>query len=164
MSDSPYEPPRAPLKDQPQNKRSNLLAIILGALVDLITTVITGVLLQVAFGIVVGSAGMSVADLVEMMQNSTVFAVLGSVIGLSCSVLGGYVCARFANQNEYANGLAVGLIGILSGFALNGNFTNGFDNVDALTFLLALATVPAALLGAHLKVRRDKVEAADEAA
>jgi uncharacterized membrane protein YjjP (DUF1212 family) len=150
MSD-PYEPPRAPLKDQPHKKRPNLLAIVIGALVDLISTLITGVMLQIGFGIFVGGAGMSVTEIVDMLQNSTAFSVLSSVLGLSCSVLGGYVCARFANQNEYANGLAVGVLGIISGLLLN-----GFETLDAVNLLLALATVPAALLGAHLKMRGDK--------
>jgi hypothetical protein len=151
MSESPYEPPRAPLKDQPNKKRPNLLAIIIGALVDLGSTLVTGVLLQVAFSAIIGSPGMSVTEMIQMLRDSTAFTVASSVLGLACSVLGGYVCARFANQNEYANGLAVGVLGVLSSFLLT-----GVDDVDAVALLLALATVPAALLGAHLKMRSDK--------
>jgi uncharacterized membrane protein YjjP (DUF1212 family) len=158
MSESPFDPPRAPLKDSrdPRKKRPNLLAIIIGALVDLFSTLITGVALEIVFGISMGAAGMNVNDLVQMLRASTVFSVASSMLGLSCSVLGGYVCARFANQNEYANGLAVGVLGIISGLLLT-----PAESMDAVTLLLAVATIPAALLGAHLKMRGDKNELAN---
>lgn len=155
MSDSNFEPPRAPLEDrggEPRKKRPNLLAIIIGALTDLIATLFTGALMQAAFAMALGGPGMSLPDLVQMLRNSNAYMISASILGLMCSVLGGYVCARFANQNEYANGLAVGVLGIISGLLLGG----GADSFDVITVLLALATIPAALLGAHLKMFRDK--------
>ena len=156
MSDSNFEPPRAPLEDrggEPRKKRPNLLAIIIGALTDLISTLFTGALLQAGFAMALGSPGMTLPDLVQLLHDSSAFMITASALGLACSVLGGYVCARFANQNEYANGLAVGVLGVISGFLISPT-----DSLDFVTMLLAVATIPAALLGAHIKLRRDKAK------
>lgn len=152
MSDnSPYEPPRAPLKDPPQRKtRPNLLAIIIGALVDVVTTTVAGTVFSIGFAAVVGSEGMKPEQFQELLQSSTGFMVAAYGLGLACSVLGGYICARFANQNEYANGLAVGIIGVISGELMSGGSSEPWMHV------LGLLTIPAALLGAHIKMWRDK--------
>lgn len=152
MSDnSPYEPPRAPLKDPQQRKtRPNLLAIVIGALVDVVTTTVFGALFAVGFAMTVGSAGMKPEQFQELVRDSSGFMVAAYALGLSCSVLGGYICARFANQNEYANGLAVGIIGVISGELMNSGAG------EPWTHALGLLTIPAALLGAHIKMRRDK--------
>jgi hypothetical protein len=154
MSDnSPYEPPRAPLQDPPQRKtRPNLLAIIIGALVDIITTTVVGTLFSIGFAIAVGSEGMKPEQFQELLQGSNAFMVTAYGLGLCCSVLGGYLCARFANQNEYANGLAVGIIGVISGELMSSG------SGEAWVHVLGLLTIPAALLGAHIKMRRDKAQ------
>jgi hypothetical protein len=151
MSD-PFEPPRAPLKDEPKKRktRSNLLAILLGATVDLFTTMVASLVLSIGFAIVAGTAGMRPEEMAQQMSNSDGIRTLGSLIGLACSVLGGYVCARFANQNEYANALAVGVIGVIVGEVL------GTKDADVMTHLLGLATIPAAFAGAVLKMRLEK--------
>lgn len=152
MSDnSPYEPPRAPLKDPQQRKtRPNLLAIVIGALVDIVTTTVVGTLFSIGFAVMVGSEGMKPEQFQELLQDSTAFMVTAYALGLGCSVLGGYICARFANQNEYANGLAVGIIGVISGELMSSGGGEGWMHV------LGLLTIPAALLGAHIKMRHDK--------
>jgi hypothetical protein len=152
MSDQNYEPPRAPVQDPPGpgKTRSNLLAIILGASVDLLATTIGGVILGLAFAVAAGAGGMTPEQMQSQMADSDFYRILASALGLACSVFGGYVCARFANQNEYANALAVGAIGVAMGELLTGGAG------DAWQHMLGLATIPAALLGAHFKMRRDK--------
>jgi len=154
MAEDNFEPPRAPLKDPkgPRKTRPNLLAIVIGALVDFVSTMIASVLLGIGYVLTAGTEGMRMEDLQAQMVASDTYLALGSTVGLGCSVLGGYLCARFANQNEYANALAVGIIGIITGELMVSS------NVDMWTHLLSLATVPAALLGAHLKMRGDKAE------
>jgi hypothetical protein len=154
MAEDHFEPPRAPLKDlrEPPKTRSNLLAIIIGALVDFVTTQIASVLLLLVFAVVAGASGASLPDLQAQISDSTLFFALGSAVGLSCSVLGGYVCARFANQNEYANGLACGFVGVISGELMYSADTS------MLMHLFGLLTIPACVLGAHIKMRRQKKE------
>jgi hypothetical protein len=152
MSDnSPYEPPRAPLQDPQQRKtRPNLLAIVIGSLVDVVSTTVVGTLFSIGFAVMVGSEGMKPEQFQELLQGSSAFMFTAYALGLACSVLGGYICARFANQNEYANGLAVGIIGVISGELMSSGGGEGWMHV------LGLLTIPAALLGAHIKMRRDK--------
>lgn len=152
MSDQNYEPPRAPVEDPPGERktRSNVLAIILGAMIDLFATTIGGVLLGLAFAMIAGAGGMTPEQMQAQMADSDFYRVTASALGLACSVLGGYVCARFANQNEYANALAVGAVGVVMGELLSGGAG------DMWLHLLGAATIPAALLGAHIKMRRDR--------
>ena len=154
MSDnSPYEPPRAPLKDPPQRKtRPNLLAIVIGALVDVVTTTVFGALFSIGFAMTVGSASMKPEQFQELVRDSSGFMIAAYALGLGCSVLGGYVGARFANQNEYANGLAIGIIGVISGELMNSG------GGEAWMHVLGLLTIPAALLGAHIKMRLHKAQ------
>jgi len=154
MAEDHFEPPRAPLKDikEPPKPRSNLLAIIVGALVDFVSTQIASVLVLLVFAIVAGISGMPLTDLQTRLNDSTLFFAVGSGAGLSCSVLGGYVCARFANQNEYANGLACGFVGVISGELMYPADTS------MLMHLFGLLTIPACVLGAHLKMRRQKAD------
>ncbi len=154
MTDGNYEPPRAPLKDSrdPQRKRSNLLAIIIGALVDFLSTEVFGGITALIFVLAMGVDARRMQEVQDQLANSTVYFAVASVVGLLCSVLGGYVCARFANQNEYANGLACGVVGVITGEL-------GFSgDTSILMHLLGLLTIPACLLGAHLKVRLQKAE------
>jgi len=157
MAEDHFEPPRAPLKDlkEPPKQRSNLLAIIVGALVDFVTTQVASVVILLVFAIVAGAAGMPLTDLQTRLSDSTLIFAIGSGVGLSCSVLGGYVCARFANQNEYANGLATGIVGVISGELMYPADTS------MLMHLFGLLTIPACVLGAHLKMRRDRAARAE---
>lgn len=154
MADGNYEPPRAPLKDskEPERRRSNLLAIILGAMVDFVSTQITGVLLVVLLAVAVGGEGVRPQDLQEQFANSAFYNIIATVLGLSCSVLGGYVTARFANQNEYANGLACGIVGVVTSELMYSADTS------VLMHLVGLLTIPACVLGAHVKMRRSRAQ------
>jgi len=152
MAEDHFEPPRAPLKDtgEPRKPRSNLLAIIVGALVDFVATQVSSVFLALGFAIFAGVNGQRMQDLQAELNDSNVFFAAGMVLGLACSVLGGYVCARFANQNEYANSLATGVVGVVTG-----ELMYSVDTSMAM-HLMGLLTIPACLLGAHLKMRAQK--------
>jgi hypothetical protein len=154
MAEDNFEPPRARLKDtkEPKKPRSNLLAIIIGALVDFVTTQVSSVFLLLFFAIAAGTSGTRLQDLQAQLNDSTVFFVAGSALGLACSVLGGYVCARFANQNEYANGLACGVVGVITGELMTS------PDSSLMMHFLGLLTIPACVLGAHLKMRAQKAE------
>ncbi|MDB5803583.1 MAG: hypothetical protein JWN73_905 [Betaproteobacteria bacterium] len=154
MAEDHFEPPRAPLKDikEPPRQRSNLLAIIIGALVDFVSTQISTVVILLVFAIAAGASGTPLPDLQTQLSDSDVLFAIGSAVGLSCSVLGGYVCARFANQNEYANGLACGFVGVISGELMYPADTS------MLMHLFGLLTIPACVLGAHIKMRRQKTQ------
>jgi hypothetical protein len=151
MADGNYEPPRAPLQEnEGPRKRPNLLAIVIGALVDFFSTLLSSLLLGIGYAVYAGASGVAMDQMAAEMAASSVYIGISSLVGLGCSVLGGYVCARYANQNEYANGLAVGIIGVFTGELM------GPAEADIWMHVLALATIPACVLGAHIKMRRDK--------
>ena len=152
MADDPFEPPRTPLKDEKaaRKQRPNLLAIVIGALVDVASTTIAGTIFGIGIMIFGGEEGMKPEQFQAMLADSTGYMVASYGLGLACSVFGGFVCARFANQNEYANGLAVGLLGVISGELM------ASSSADLWTHLIGLLTIPAALLGAHIKMQMDK--------
>lgn len=152
MADENFEPPRAPLQDpqSPRKTRSNLLAILLGAATDYTVTGISASLLTIGFIVANGAGGTNPSELQRALTDSTPLMIMGTALGMACSVLGGYVTARFANQNEYANALACDFIGVITGeLSFSGD-------TSMWMHLLGFCTIPACLLGAHLKLRRDK--------
>jgi hypothetical protein len=151
---NPYAPPEATVHDQPAKPGSAFKAIALGLAVDIGGSLIGTVLLALVYGAALGAAGIKGEDIAATMQASATdswFFYVGTLIGLSFSVLGGYVCARIARRSEIKLGAILAALSAISGFLLAG------DEQQLGTLLsLTLLGFGAVLAGARLGLAKNR--------
>lgn len=125
-------------------------AIIVAMLLSLALDVVGGIALVTAFGAQVTSQ-MSPEEAqaaIRAVTETGGFMFASLVYGTATTVFGGFVAARLARSHPYFNALAVGLLGLVLGLLMGGEAPFWFE---ALAFL---ASVPAAVAGGHLALRR----------
>src|SRR5450756_174579 len=125
-------------------KRISLKGVVIGNVTDILATNL--VLFPVEIYVVI-SSGLSpdnTADsIARIIKASTLFFVSSCILGGLCSVLGGYVAARIAKQDELLNGglssilcVASGVYSLISGSATDSLWTH----LVFLPLSVALAT------------------------
>lgn len=150
MSEDPYTPPSAPLRDRlPEPVGSTWKAVTLGALADIAATVLGSLVLFSILGSIMVSQGADPEQLDADLMASDVTMLLGLVLGLLCTVLGGYVAARVANQREYYHALLTGIVVLVLGELMLS--VSPDSTTLAMRIVHDLLVVPAALLGGHLR-------------
>jgi len=122
---------------------------VLGLLVDIGGTMLFSTVMAFVAGIALAAGGTPPEQAARLIETAPGFQLLGLAGGLSCTALGGYVAARFANHSEYANAFAVGVASLVFGETVITAF--GHDLPLWLRLLGDLLVVPAALLGGHLR-------------
>ena len=125
-------------------------AIIIAMLLSLALDVVGGVALVVSFGLQV-TAQMTPEETqaaIEAVTRTDGFIFASLLWGTATTVFGGFVAARVARSHPYFNALAVGVLGIVLGLLMGGQAPFWFD---ALAFLVS---VPAAVAGGHIALRR----------
>ncbi|HEY0820562.1 MAG TPA: hypothetical protein VGD46_17375 [Rhizobacter sp.] len=125
-------------------------AIIVAMLLSLALDVVGSIALVAGFGVEV-SEGMTQEEVNAAVQAVTTtggFLFAALLYGTATTVFGGFVAARLARSHPYFNALAVGVLGVVLGVLLGGEAPFWFE---ALAFLVS---VPAALAGGHLALRR----------
>lgn len=145
MTDNPFKPPRAHVRDQPPRPGSALRAILTGLTVDIGGSLLSSVVLTILYAALLAASGMTEDQVSDAMKNippTSIVAILGTVIGACWSVAGGFVCARIVRRDEYRVG---GVMGGLS--ALLGLMLGGADEPADMLVLLTLTTLACALLG-----------------
>jgi hypothetical protein len=150
MSDNPYTPPSAPVSDRdPERTGATWKAVLFGVTTDLFGTTIAGMVLLVLFSGMLVAQGQAPEDITPMLLQSNQYLFLSLLVGLSFTVLGGYVAARVANHLEYRHGLIVGVIVLVIGEIMVSGDPIGMPL--SIRVIGDLLVVPAALLGAHLR-------------
>ena len=121
-----------------------LKAVIAGAVLDNATTLFVMTLLAAALV----STGLS-EDQVMSRMKSTSGLLLGLIIGLGCTGLGGYVAGRMAKQAEVLHGLLVAVIGMVIALIFR-------DSGDPVWFDIVgfAGMLPAGMLGGRLAQQR----------
>jgi hypothetical protein len=154
----PYTPPGAPVGDPPgPGRRSSMLAVGLGFLVDIGATMIVGMLIAIVGGVGLAAGGASPDAVEAIVERSAGFQLIGLAGGLACTALGGYVAARFANHSEYANAFAVGVASLVFGEAML--LVQAQDYPLWLRLLGDALVIPAALVGGHLRTLQKRTPA-----
>ncbi len=94
----------------PMPKRAdiNYKAVIVGTIADNAGTLLLMTLLAAALV----STGLSKDEVMSRLK-STNGLLLGLIVGLSCTVLGGYFAARMAGRAEVLHGVLVALVGMV---------------------------------------------------
>ncbi|HEY9104238.1 hypothetical protein [Chitinimonas sp.] len=76
----------------------NWAAIALGAIVDIVSSTVLGILVIVLAGSLLADSTLSSAELLKQLDASPVFVLISSAVGLFCSGLGGYVAGIRTNN------------------------------------------------------------------
>lgn len=161
MSDNPYTPPAAPVGDRdPEHTGATWKAVLFGVTTDLVGTTVAGMVLLILFSTMLVAQGRPPEDISPILLQSTQYLFVSLAVGLSFTVLGGYVAARVANHLEYRHGLIVGVIVLVIGEIMVSGDPTGMPL--SIRIIGDLLVVPAALLGAHLR-RAAKVRARAQA-
>jgi len=125
--------------------RIKLKAVIAGALLDNATTLFIMTFLAAALV----STGVSEDEVMSRMKSANGL-LLGLIIGLGCTALGGYVAGRMAKQAEVLQGAVVAVIGMAIALVFRESGVPAW--FDILGFA---AMIPAGMGGGHLaRLRR----------
>jgi MFS-type transporter involved in bile tolerance (Atg22 family) len=145
---NPYAPPQAALKDAPPKAGSAIKAVTLGLLADIGGTAAVTIVFMMAYGIVLGASGAGVEEITaatDLTSTESWLFYATALLGLACSVLGGYVCARTARRNEMRLGAVLAILSAILGALLGG------DQYQLGTLLsMTLASIGAVMVGARL--------------
>jgi lysylphosphatidylglycerol synthetase-like protein (DUF2156 family) len=130
--------------------RISLKAVILSVVLVLLLDILWSVGLVAILDSQIFAPGRSEQEIEQSLRSlysSATFLLSGAVLGTATTIVGGYVAARISKTFPYFNGLAVGIVGTLLGIVF------WKDYAFWLNLLGLIATVPAALLGAHIGAR-----------
>jgi hypothetical protein len=158
MPHNPYTPPEAPLADQPLPPGSPWKAIGLGLLVDIGGTTVAGTVFAILAGLVMASQGYAVEDVEAAFSGPVLDSWVSAgamLIGLGCSVAGGYVGARNVRRQELKFAAIQGVLANVLGLLL----ASGPDSADDRPFLLLAVSFVAVMAGAvwgQLRNRRQQ--------
>jgi hypothetical protein len=143
-----------PPEQPPAARRLPVTAILIGALTDIASTILAGLLIQMLALLSVNADPGGTEALREVLSQGG-WPILGIVMGSLCTVLGGYVAARRAGENELTVGALCGLVSLLLTEALSslGGQTGGPDDFG-MRVAGWLVTIPLAMLGAHWRMRQ----------
>jgi hypothetical protein len=152
MENNIYQSPQADLTMAETRRGSPLKAILIAAVVDFVGSLVSSILLWVAYVAYHAFHGMSKEGLQEMIANSASWSspihIIDVFIGSLISIYAGYLCASIANHREYALVAILGLISTTSGMLLA-----GFGNASYETVFSAALTFLCVYLGAWMHVR-----------
>jgi hypothetical protein len=155
---NPYRAPAAMVNDVQAPVGAPVKAVLYGVLVDVGGSIGVGLLLGMAYSLVLAASG---ASLQEMQRRLTEpdplswISLAGLAIGFGASLLGGYVCARVAAVSEMR---PVGIVAAVSGIVslLMGSGAYAFE-WNAVMALAGMATV---FVGGRLGARSNRRRAA----
>ena len=152
MNTDMYDPPKSNVSIKENLKSQPIKAIILASLFDIVGTYVFYGLYDAAYVILLVNKGLSGQEAYESLQSLDFFSInslSGMFIGTVISFIGGYMCARIANKNEYLVVLLLAIIVIASGYI------EGFESYSLIQNIsLGLATFISMYLGAWIYVRR----------
>jgi hypothetical protein len=153
MNNDPYAPPSAPVRDRrPDAPGSTWKAVSLGAVADIAATFLASIVLTAALGATMISRGAIPEQVEAALIASDAYLLTMMVAGLGCTVLGGYVAARLANQREYYHALLTGIVALVLSEVMLGVTADVFPL--AYRIIGDILMLPAALFGGHLRKRR----------
>jgi hypothetical protein len=150
MSDNPYIPPTAPVRDRdPERTGATWKAVLFGVTTDLFGTTVAGMILLVLFSGMLVAQGQAPEEISPILMQSNEYLFVSLAVGLSFTVLGGYVAARTANHQEYKHALIVGVIVLILGEIMVSSDPTGTPL--SIRVIGDLLVIPAAMLGAHFR-------------
>ena len=152
MEQNRYEPPRAPVDPRTREPGSIAKAVAIGAAIDIGGTLAGGIVIGLAYSVLLGIQGRSSAEVERALTTFDPFSMFGltlMVMGVAMSAFGGFQCAVIANRATYIAPGIMSLISVTSGAMMN-------DGQVPLPQLLLMSglTVAAILGGASMQIRK----------
>ena len=140
-----------------EKREVSLKAVFLGLVVDIVGTVVVGLVLGALLGMYLISQGVAPDELSAQLEDPG-YIVPGLVVGLSVTVLGGFIAGRVAGRSEVLHGGLVGMLGVVLGFPLMVFYPEWYDAVSLITI------IPCGMLGGRLAAlgRKTTEGSADE--
>ena len=148
MSEDRFKPPSARVQDPGRGKGSTVKGVIAGLVVDLVSTMLFGVVASVGWGIALGVAGHSQQEIEAALARADADPLMSATflaVGVLCSVLGGYVCERITRRADYKAGAILAAISAVLGLAMGASASSA-----PMLALMIFLTVGSVLLGTRL--------------
>jgi hypothetical protein len=137
--------------------RFNFKAIVAGTVTMLILDILVSLIMFLVYASNALAPGPSQAALTEAklsLAQDNGYLMVGLLLGIMTTVLGGYLAARIAKTLPLYNGLAVGVLSLFAGI-----FLGGGTEESPWWYLTVgyLSVIPAALAGAWLAQQKSKI-------
>lgn len=153
MEQDIYQPPGSNVDIPAIRKGSPIKAILIAVVVDVVGTIVLGIIMGVSYAVILGANGVKpevINERLRHMETFSAFSLTGIVLGGLVTILAGYLCAKIANYSEYKFAAIYGVLMTVLGLA-----TGGFKRHSIMVMLLLAAiTMLCALTGAWLHVRK----------
>jgi len=150
VSNNPFAPPTSNVDSGKSLKPGSIWkGIVIGGLIDFVGTTVFSIILFIVYMALHNTSNLSPDDIQalsqqytkDLLQLGSIWGLLSFGVGSGLSLLGGYVCARFAKERwKTANtilGIAMAGLGLFSGgkyYSLGANLSLGI-----LTFAIVYA-------------------------
>jgi hypothetical protein len=149
LDEAPEARPTKP--GRPPGPGSVAKALLTGAGIEIVGTLVVGVVAALAYGMVLASQGLSreeVNQALAHMEPLSVVGLLSGAAGSFVSVFAGYACAARARRRSYRT------VGAMSALSVALGWAAGLDAYSAATaVILSLLTVAAVMFGGWLYIR-----------
>ena len=129
----------------------NIRAIGIGVLVDIGGTIVAALIFAIVYSIILSQQGYSPDEIESMMTTSSFVYFVGLILGLGCTVLGGFVCGRITKREEVKHSALVGLVGLV--LAL---LSTGGPEPIWYQIIGVILTVPLAVVGGYIAYTKNK--------
>jgi hypothetical protein len=135
-------------------RKLSIKGIIVGGIIDVLTTAIL-VFLSVAYvRVKLGLTHTSPSAVTTALHANTSLHVFQFLVGMACSVLGGYIGARIARHDELLNGTLTSFLCLALGLYV---FAEGRVSGSPLLLLVELVASPGlGLLGGYLRLAQKR--------
>jgi len=140
--------------DQDRPRGSPAKAVTFGVLVDIVGTTMSSIILVFVYGIVLAVGGASAAEIehaLTTIEPASAVSLIGSVIGLAFSFLGGHVCARVVRDAELKWASITAVISIGIGFLIGMAAASPLE----LNVLMAILGIGAVMAGGYVGARQN---------
>lgn len=127
----------------------NFRAIIVGVLADIFSTLILGMIITTVLLVKLHGADIP-EDAVEKILESDSNLYIYLLLGLCCTVFGGFMCARIAGSLPIRHGGWVGAASLITGVILEMMLGADQTYPDWYIYISMAGIIPAGVLGGYL--------------
>ncbi len=153
MSEDIYQTPQSDLTTTAPQKSAPVKAIVIATIIDIVGTMVLGMVIGIAYSAILTSSGMPFEEIVRTLENETgnilsIMSIIGVVTGGMVTGSAGYICAKIANSSEYKVVSIFGAITVTFGALMGMAYYSVAENI-----VLGMITLGCAYGGAWLYVR-----------
>jgi hypothetical protein len=148
---SPYAPPASNIELPDEHKGAPWKAVLFGVLIDIGGTMLLGIVVATVAFAVLTAQGKDASDFEQLFTDPMSPMMMAiSFAGCLMSVIGGYVCSRFAKQNELK------LAGVMAMISTLYSLVVGSYEFTAYTLFLYVATIASIFFGSWVGMKRNQ--------